>query len=125
MRRAFSYIRFSTPEQLAGDSLRRQTSLTADYCQRNKLLLDDSLNLRDLGVSAFRGANADTGALSGFLQAVQAGRVPPGSVLIVENLDRLTRDEVGRALSLFISILDAGIHIVTLKPEVEYTKKSI
>ena len=125
MRRAYSYIRFSTPEQIKGDSLRRQTSLSADYCQRHKLQLDESLNLRDLGVSAFRGGNAETGALSGFLEAVHAGRVPVGAVLIVENLDRLTRDEVGRALSLFISILDSGIHIVTLRPEVEYTKKSI
>src|SRR6185437_2610518 len=124
-RRAFSYIRFSTPEQLKGDSLRRQTKLSADYCERNNLRLDESLNLRDLGMSAFRGDNAETGALAAFLQAVQEDRVPQGSILIVENLDRLTRDEVGRALSLFISILDAGIHIVTLRPEVEYTKKSI
>lgn len=125
MRRAYSYIRFSTPEQLKGDSLRRQLALTADYCKRNNLALDESLNLRDLGVSAFRGSNAATGALASFLQTVQLGRVPSGAVLIVENLDRLTRDEVGKALSLFISILDAGIHIVTLRPEVEYTKKSI
>jgi DNA invertase Pin-like site-specific DNA recombinase len=127
MRRAFSYIRFSTPEQLKGDSLRRQTALTAEYCKRNKLHLDDSLNLRDLGVGAFRGRNAETGALSVFLDAVNARppRVPAGSVLIVENLDRLTRDEIGEALSLFISILKSGIHIVTLRPEVEYTRKSI
>lgn len=125
MRRAFSYIRFSTPEQLKGDSLRRQTALTADYCKRNKLHLDDSLNLRDLGVSAFRGGNAETGALSCFLDAVKSGRVPSGSVLIVENLDRLTRDEVGEALSLFITLLKSGIVIVTLRPEIEYTRKSI
>jgi DNA invertase Pin-like site-specific DNA recombinase len=125
MRRAFSYIRFSTPEQLKGDSLRRQTSLTADYCERNHLQLDDTLNLRDLGVSAFRGSNAETGRLAAFLDAVKRERVPEGSVLVVENLDRLTRDEVGRALSLFISILDSGIRIVTLAPEVEYTKASI
>lgn len=125
MRHAYSYIRFSTPEQLKGDSLRRQLALTADYCKRNQLALDESLNLRDLGVSAFRGGNAETGALASFLKAIELGRVPSESVLIVENLDRLTRDEVGKALSLFISILDAGIHIVTLRPEVEYTKKSI
>jgi DNA invertase Pin-like site-specific DNA recombinase len=125
MRHAYSYVRFSTPEQLKGDSLRRQTALSADYCKRNNLLLDDSLNLRDLGVSAFRGDNVETGALSGFLDAVKRGRVPKGAVLIVENLDRLTRDEIGKALSLFISILDAGVHIVTLRPEVEYTKQSI
>jgi DNA invertase Pin-like site-specific DNA recombinase len=125
MRKAFSYIRFSTPEQLKGDSLRRQISLSDGYCKRHKLHLDDSLNLRDLGRSAFRGGNAETGALSAFLAAVKSERIPSGSVLIVENLDRLTRNEIGEALSLFISFLNAGIHIVTLSPELEYTKKSI
>jgi DNA invertase Pin-like site-specific DNA recombinase len=125
VRKAYSYVRFSTPEQLKGDSLRRQTKLSADYCAKHKLLLDESLNLRDLGVSAYRGKNAATGALASFLDAVKQERVPKGSVLIIENLDRLTRDEIGEALSLFISILNAGIHIATLSPEVEYTKKSI
>jgi hypothetical protein len=29
---AFSYIRFATPQQKLGDSLRRQVKLAADYC---------------------------------------------------------------------------------------------
>lgn len=29
--RAYSYLRFSTPEQLEGDSLRRQTALADSY----------------------------------------------------------------------------------------------
>jgi DNA invertase Pin-like site-specific DNA recombinase len=32
---AFSYVRFSTREQRKGDSLRRQTKATADWCGRN------------------------------------------------------------------------------------------
>src|SRR5262245_55188896 len=86
-RRAYSYIRFSAPRQAEGGSLNRQIFLTEAYCKKKDLVLDDSLTLRDLGVSAFRGDNVREGALAGFLEACRTGRVPRGSVLIVESLD--------------------------------------
>ena len=52
---AFSYVRFSTSEQMKGDSLRRQTAGAQEYCARHSLTLDNSLSLRDLGVSGFKG----------------------------------------------------------------------
>src|SRR5262249_54730099 len=121
MRRAYSYIRFSDRRQMAGDSLRRQLKLTEVYCEREGLFLDESLNLRDLGVSGFRGKNADTGALAVFLDAVRLKKVQAGSVLIVENLDRLSRDDIDEALPLFMGILKAGVSVVTLSPERLYT----
>lgn len=121
MRRAYSYIRFSSAAQAAGSSLDRQMELTTLYCQRKGYELDDTLSLRDLGVSAFRGDNVREGALAGFLEACRHGRVSRGSVLVVESLDRLSRDQVRPALQLLFSILDAGVSIVTLQPEREYT----
>jgi DNA invertase Pin-like site-specific DNA recombinase len=44
---------------------------------------------------------------------------------LIENLDRLSRDKIGVALSLFISILNAGVEIVTLAPERAYTQDSV
>src|SRR5437588_5588757 len=86
-RKAYSYIRFSTPEQLKGDSLRRQTAMAADYCGRHGLTLDAELTMQDLGVSAYRGKNLDgTGKLGLFLDAVKAGDVAQGSVLLLEAL---------------------------------------
>jgi DNA invertase Pin-like site-specific DNA recombinase len=122
MRRAYSYIRFSKRDQANGDSLRRQLALTQAYCDREGLRLDESLHLHDLGVSAFKGKNATVGALSKFLEAVRRGRVPKGSVLIVESLDRLSRNELDDALELFRGLLRAGIDITTLTPPREYTK---
>jgi DNA invertase Pin-like site-specific DNA recombinase len=119
-RRAFSYVRFSTPQQAEGGSLTRQTEWTEKYCQRKRLSLDDSLHLQDLGVSAFRGSNVKDGALAGFLEACRVGRVPRGSYLIVESLDRLSRDQIRPALQLFLGLQDFGITIVTLQPEREY-----
>lgn len=55
MPKAYSYKRFSTPGQLEGDSLRRQTSKAEKYATEHGLELDTTLNLEDLGRSAFKG----------------------------------------------------------------------
>jgi DNA invertase Pin-like site-specific DNA recombinase len=116
---AFSYLRFSTREQAAGDSLARQIEKTADWCKRHKAQLDQSITLRDEGVSAFRGRHRespDMNALAAFLAAVKSGRVPRGSFLIVESLDRLTREQIRPALTLLLNLIDAGIRVVQLMP---------
>jgi hypothetical protein len=66
-------IRFSTPQQKLGDSLRRQTEKAAKYAAEHGLTLDTELKMTDAGVSAFRGKNASTGALGGFVRAVESG----------------------------------------------------
>ena len=60
---AYSYIRFSSTEQLKGDSLRRQSELSKNYAEANNLELDTKLNLRDLGLSAYDKSNLKKGAL--------------------------------------------------------------
>ena len=112
--KAYSYLRFSTPDQMQGDSFRRQTEAARKYAEHHGLDFDDDLTFRDLGVSAFRGANVVEGALGQFIEAVNAGRVQTGSYLLVENLDRLSRDKIMPALNRFSSLLEAGITIVTL-----------
>src|SRR5262245_49706207 len=119
-RRAYSYVRFSTPEQSKGGSLKRQMALSLAYCKRKGLALDDSLTLHDLGVSAFRGDNATQGHLAAFLEAVRIGRVPAGSVLIVESVDRISRQGIDEGYDLCKKILKSGVYIVTLEPEREY-----
>src|ERR1700722_8038934 len=112
--RAYSYVRFSTPSQAAGASQQRQTERAAKYAQDHGLKLDTELNMTDLGVSAFRGKNSRTGALGQFLEAVHKGYVPKGSYLLIENLDRLSRDDILEAQTLFQQIILSGINLVTL-----------
>jgi DNA invertase Pin-like site-specific DNA recombinase len=112
--KAYSYVRFSTPEQAGGDSYRRQTDLARRYAEANHLELDTSLRFDDLGVSAFRGRNAETGALRVFLQAVNEGVVPQGSYLIVESLDRISRQTARKAAHTLEDIVDAGVRVVDL-----------
>jgi DNA invertase Pin-like site-specific DNA recombinase len=116
---AFSYVRFSTRKQAQGDSQRRQTELAAAYCRRHGWKLSEQ-TFEDLGVSAFHGANALVGNLGEFLKAVQAGTVPPGSALIVESLDRITRQGIDEGYDLIKRILKAGVRLVTLAPERDF-----
>jgi DNA invertase Pin-like site-specific DNA recombinase len=124
MTKAYSYIRFSSSIQHKGDSLRRQTELSEKYAKEHNLDLDWSLNLKDLGISAFDGSNRTKGALGEFLQLVNDGKIPKGSYLLVESLDRLSRDKVLEAFSVFTSILTAGITIVTLTDNQVFTYES-
>jgi DNA invertase Pin-like site-specific DNA recombinase len=123
----YSYIRFSHPEQSDGDSVRRQTETTAEWCARNNVQLDKSLDLHHVG-SAFLGEhrkNPDRNALAAFLRLIEERKVIKGSYLIVENLDRLSREEEVPACHLLTSILLTGVHIVQLKPsELVLTEKS-
>src|SRR5262245_10201007 len=114
---AYSYVRFSTPEQAKGDSLRRQAEAAADWCQRHQVTLDTGTTLRDLGRSAYLGEhrkNPDRYALAAFLKMVDAGKIPRGSYLIIESLDRLTREHVRAGLMLLLGLIEAGVCIVQL-----------
>ena len=123
--KAYSYLRFSTPEQSKGDSFRRQSERAQAYAEEHGLDLDDSLTFRDLGVSAFRGANAETGALGDFLAAVQTGLVPRGSYLLVESLDRISRAAARKAFRVLEDIIEHDITVVTLIDRRCYDRESL
>jgi len=123
--KAYSYLRFSTPEQQKGDSFRRQSQMAIDYAARKGLELDDTLTFHDLGVSSFRGQNVATGKLGYFLEAVESGEVPQGSYLLVESLDRISRQTTRRAQRVLEDIADKGITVVTLNDEREYSSESL
>lgn len=121
---AYSYIRFSDKKQARGDSLRRQKQLAEACCARRGWTLCEA-TYRDLGVSAFRGKNAIAGNLGEFLRAVTSGTVQPGSVLIVESFDRISRQGIELGMEVIQAILKSGVHIVTLTPEREYDRKTL
>lgn len=118
----YSYVRFSTVEQRKGSGQERQESLAAKWCAERNLTLFK--NYSDLGVSAFKGKNAAEGALSEFIKCIEDGRVRPGSILIVESLDRLSRDKINKAAELFLSIINRGVTIVTLCDDYVYSPEN-
>jgi DNA invertase Pin-like site-specific DNA recombinase len=119
MRTAYSYARYSSEAQGDGDSLRRQTEGAIAWCERNRVRLDTSKTFLDRGKSAYRGKNREEGtALSSFLSEVERGSIPRSSVLVIESLDRLTRQHPLDAIPFFCSIMNSGLTVVTLSPSV-------
>jgi hypothetical protein len=80
------------PDQAAGELLRRQTERSLAWSKTYGHILDDFLRLDDKGVSAWKGDNSTSGKLGAFIRECDAGRVTKGSILIVESLDRQSRD---------------------------------
>jgi DNA invertase Pin-like site-specific DNA recombinase len=95
-----------------GSSIERQLKLTREYCDRHNLILNESMT--DEGLSAYAGDHTARGSLGRFMQAVEEGRIERDTYLIVESLDRLSRQAVRPALTQFLRLIDAGIKIVTL-----------
>jgi DNA invertase Pin-like site-specific DNA recombinase len=100
---AYSYRRVSTGGQASEkrSGLQRQQDALRDWLRRHpEYQLAEALI--DPGVSAYSGRNRQRGALGAFLAAAQADRVPSGSVLVVEDHRRFSRQEPLEALTTVI-----------------------
>lgn len=125
---AYNYTRFSSEQQRDNDSLRRQSDLAKKYVDKHKhlnLVLDTSMNLSDPAMSAYKGVHASRGALAAFLRAVEDGQIEVGSYLLIESLDRLSRESPEQALTRVLDLSRAGIVVVTLNDEKEYSKSTL
>lgn len=114
------YIRWSSAEQSKGSSLERQRADCRAHAERHgwnvvQELIDD-------GVSAFKGRHASVGMLSGFVDAVENGEHPGGVVLLVEKLDRLSREEPGRVFLWMMRMTEAGVTIATVDGDRRYSR---
>lgn len=121
---AYSYRRFSSRKQELGDSLERQDRLARTACEEHKWRLNTSLK-PDKGISAFKGKNASRGHLGGFLSLVQSGMIQPGSILVLEAIDRLTRQPLDESKQLFRKIVKSGIGIYVCNLRKLYTAESL
>ncbi len=123
--RVYSYLRFSDPRQATGHSSERQRAYAARWAEEHGLRLDESLTMRDEGLSAYHQKHIKSGALGVFLAAVEDGTVPAGSVLVVEGLDRLSRAEPIQAQAQLAQIVNAGITVVTASDGKEYSRERL
>jgi hypothetical protein len=123
--RVYSYLRFSDAKQSAGSSADRQAQYAAKWAKERRLQLDESLSLRDEGLSAYHQRHIKQGALGTFLRAIDDGRIAPGSFLVVEGLDRLSRAEPIQAQAQLAQIVNAGITVVTASDGREYNRERL
>src|SRR5262249_33112064 len=105
----------SDPSQRKGGGLVRQTAEAATpaehFCEMHGFTLSPRV-LVDDGVSAFHGLNATPEhELGKFLLDARAGLYPRGDCLLLENYDRLSRDDPWAAIGLVNDLRQLGIHV--------------
>lgn len=123
--KVYSYLRFSDPRQATGSSADRQLAYAAAWAAQHGMDLDSALTLKDEGLSAYHERHVKQGALGAFLRAIDEGRIPSGSVLVVEGLDRLSRAEPLQAQAQLAQIINAGITVVTASDGREYNRAGL
>lgn len=109
------YARFSNQEQAQGNSQARQLSLCRDMVERHGWQGSPTRELIDEGLSAFSGANrAPGGLLFAFEQEAEAGRYREGHILVVENLDRISRQGYDAVLPFLQKLTRQGVTVATV-----------
>jgi DNA invertase Pin-like site-specific DNA recombinase len=122
---AFSYQRVSSGQQVAGHGLDRQADTAALWCASNGFRLDQQLQLSDRGRSAYSGKHL-RGALGRFLELAQQGQLGASPVLLVEAIDRLSRQEPLDAIETILSgLVGSGVRVITLEDGAEYSRATI
>src|SRR5215510_7221203 len=118
-RRGYPYRRYSDSyRQQDGHSIERQEDWARLVCEQRGWIHDDTYALVDRGKSGFHQKNlTPTAGLTRFLGLIRQGMIAPGSVLLIENLDRLSRAAVKKAHKIFQEILEAGVWICTRTPD--------
>ena len=118
--KCYAYARFSTAKQSIGTSIERQESLAKDYAEKHGY---DLKLIKDHGKSAYHSDNLNH-ELGNFIKRIEKKEIPPDSIFLLENLDRLSRDKLSKSISLFTQIISSGIKIADLSNNKLYSDES-
>ena len=106
------YARFSNQEQAQGSSKARQLKLCRELIAEKQWQHSDDRILIDEGLSAFSGANrAPGGLLHDFEKQAEAGLFRNGHVLVVEHIDRISRQGHDEVLPFVKKMTQAGVTV--------------
>lgn len=111
---AIRYHRYSTKRQDKGSSLERQNENTQALCDAKGWTIVETLE--DKGQSAWKGDHLSVGNLGKLRKRIEAGLVPRGTFIVVENLDRLSRQDYRTARRWIEDVTDFGVVIAVCKP---------
>jgi len=120
---AYSYIRFSTPQQSLGQSAERQLEKSRAWAKAKGIRLVETF--RDDGISSYRAKNYHIGALQNLMQACRQKRIKKGDYLLVEAIDRISRADYLTAHSIMIELIKTyGLRIITIDDGVEFSAET-
>ncbi|UAN44290.1 recombinase family protein [Serratia sp. JSRIV001] len=105
---AYSYVRFSSKQQATGASLKRQIEASEAFCKQHNLTLAP-LSFHDLGISAYK--SKVRASLNELFQAIETGRITPGSYVLIEAIDRLSRKGFDDTHNMLRQILLKGVNV--------------
>ncbi|MCI1141583.1 recombinase family protein [Sphingomonas sp. WKB10] len=114
MTNAICYHRFSTRRQDRGSSIERQNDATRALCEQHGLRIAEIIE--DRGRSAWKGDHLSVGNLGALRKRIDAGLVESGTHIVVENLDRLSRQNYRTARRWIEDVTDRGITILVCRP---------
>jgi len=116
---AYAYVRYSSLAQASGGSIERQTDSLKEFTERTGVEVKEVI--RDEGVSSFKGRNVNKGQFKQILDRIQSGLIRKGDYIVVESIDRITRQRVIDGVQLLQGILRDGIRIYTTSDRICYS----
>lgn len=108
---AIIYARFSSAEQSKGYSLERQRTHGLDFATDKGWSVEKTIT--DEGRSAFHGANRLEGSALHEFELEARNGLHRGKVLVVENIDRLSRQGAKAAAQLIWGLNEHGVDVAT------------
>jgi DNA invertase Pin-like site-specific DNA recombinase len=123
----YLYSRVSTTKQTKSNKtgMDRQQNSKDVQATRERFSHLPEVEFNDAGLSAHHGHNFTKGKMGAFLELAQSGAIAWGSVLAMEDIDRLTRLKLTDAHVIVSTILQKGIQIYTWKDGVTYSKDNL
>jgi DNA invertase Pin-like site-specific DNA recombinase len=113
-------MRFSASHQEKGSTIERQQERINRWLADNPKIEKSIYSQIDKAASGYTGKHLEKG-FGAILAAIESGKIEKGDYLLVEAIDRLGRLRPTEMISLLLPICEAGIIIVTLEDNQEYS----
>lgn len=110
-RPAISYFRFSSSQQRHGSSIERQEVVFGEVLEHFGLTV--ARGFEDRGLSGSKGHNRTRGQLCDLLAMIRRGEIARGTILVVEDIHRLSREGALTVWPILSDIVNAGMVLVT------------
>lgn len=121
--RAIRYHRFSSRRQDKGSSIERQNDATRMLCEVKGWEIVETLE--DRGQSAWKGDHLSVGNLGKLRKRIDAGLIETPLMLVVENIDRLSRQGYRTARRWIEDVTDRGVTVAVCNPPLTLDRDSM
>jgi hypothetical protein len=119
----FSYIRYSSANQVGNTSVDRQSEVAPRVAAQRGWKLRTDLCVLQEKTSAYKGLNVPM--IRRIIQDVESGVIPQGTVMIVEKFNRAFRQKLEDSVPLLWEMLKSGLELYIDQTDRYLTRKSL